>query len=114
MKKRIWILIVVLLLALIILFVPYRIEEGVEGYEGDESVVYEALLYKVVKWKRPIDYIGYESSIYENTDVLFLGNKNMDMEELWETKIQEYRNERGKSFRGTIVEIKGDMVVVEP
>ena len=114
MKKRIWILIVALLLALIILFVPYRIEEGVEGYEGDESVVYEALLYKVVKWKRPIDYIGYESSIYENTDVLFLGNKNMDMEELWETKIQEYRNERGKSFRGTIVEIKGDMVVVEP
>ena len=114
MRKKIWIPIVMLLLVLIILFVPYRIEDGVEGYEGDESVVYEALLYKVVKWKRPIDYIGYEPSTYENTDVLFFADKNVDMEELWETQIQEYRDERGKSFRGTIVEMKGDMVVVEP
>lgn len=114
MKKKIWIPVVIFILVLIVLFVPYRITNGIEGYVGDESVVYEALVYKVIKWKRPIDHIGYEPCIYENTDILFLSDKNVDMEELWESQIQGYRDERGKSFRGTIVEMKGDMVVVEP
>lgn len=114
MKKTKWIPIAVIIILLIILFAPYNIENGIEGYEGDESVIYEAVLYKVVKWKRPIDHIGYEPCTFEKTKVYFFGDKNKDIEEEWNLEIQEYKENRGKSFRGTIIEYKDDIVVVEP
>ena len=114
MKKKKWIPIAFVIILLVILLVPYNIEKGIEDYEGDESVVYEALLYKVIKWKRPIDHIGNEPCTFEKTKVYFFGDKSRDIEEAWNLEIQEYKENRGKSFRGTIVEYKGDIVVVEP
>lgn len=92
MKKKIWIPIVIVLIA--VLFIP--IPSGV--YKDGGTREYTALTYKVVDWNRLTD----DGSTYSATKVYFFPNNFRSIDNLW------YKEEPNveHSFVATILEIK--------
>ena len=100
MKKKIWIPIVIVLIA--VLFIP--IPSGV--YKDGGTREYTALTYKVVDWNRLTD----DGSTYSATKVYFFPNNFRSIDNLW------YKEEPNveHSFVATILEINGSSVTVQP
>ena len=100
MKKKIWIPIVIVLIA--VLFIP--IPSGV--YKDGGTREYTALTYKVVDWNRLTD----DGSTYSATKVYFFPNNFRSFDNLW------YKEEPNveHSFVATILEINGSSVTVQP
>lgn len=100
MKKKIWIPIVIVLIA--VLFIP--IPSGV--YKDGGTREYTALTYKVVDWNRLTD----DGSTYSATKVYFFPNNLRSIDNLW------YKEEPNveHSFVATILEINGSSVTVQP
>ncbi len=101
MKKKILLGVLAVLLLLAVLFVP--IPMG--SYDDGGSSVYLSLTYKIVNWKR-LTYDG----LYENTRVYFGKDRSKSITELWELESENVVNR----FVGTVLEINGDLVIVEP
>ena len=100
MKKKIWIPIVIVLIA--VLFIP--IPSGV--YKDGGTREYTALTYKIVDWNRLTD----DGSTYSATKVYFFPNNFRSIDNLW------YKEEPNveHSFIATILEINGSSVTVQP
>ncbi len=101
MKKKIWIPIVVAVMLLVVLFTPIP----QESYDDGGTREYKALTYKIVHWNR----IG-NNGTYKKTCVYFGKDRLKSIDELWD---MEYENTE-HSFIGTVLEIKGDSVLIEP
>ena len=103
MKKKIWILIVTVVLLLAVLFIPYsRLE-----YKDGGTKVYTALTYKIVKWKR----LGNaDDEMYQKTKVYFFPDSRKSYDELWSMEDEETK----KTFVATIIEMNGSTVIVTP
>lgn len=95
MKKRIWILILAVVL-LAVLFVP--IPRGEQINDGGTRE-YTAIAYKMVKWHRLVD-IG-EEPYYTKTRVYFGKDRFKTIDELWETE----RENIERSFIGTVLNL---------
>lgn len=103
MKKKTWILIIVLLA---VLFIP--IPRGT--YKDGGTKEYTAAAYKIVKWNKLTD-----DGIYKKTRVYFGLNRFKSIDALWymeERKIDHSVLEH--TFTATVLEINGESILVEP
>ena len=101
MKRKILWGIVAAVLLLAVLFVP--IPTGVAKDGGTRT--YTALTYKIVKWSRLTS-----AGLYENTRVYPFPDNFQTVDELW----VEESLYAPTSFRATVVELNGDIALVEP
>lgn len=100
MKKKILIPILAVLI-LAILFVP--IPTGIMKDGGTRS--WDSLTYKIVKWRRISP-----TSIYTATRVYWGSDRSKPIDELWERELPFVEN----VVSGTVVDISGGTVTVEP
>ena len=123
MKKKIWIVVVCVVILLAILFVP--IPSGT--YKDGGTKEYTSLTYKIVKWNRLMD-----DDIYRKTSVFFLPNNFKCIDDLWNMEVnnndindvyivdsvedndENVDNMKDVSFEAVILEINGDSVLVSP
>ena len=84
MKKRILISVIVAAAVLLVLFLPYHCV----SYDDGGTRTYGALVYKVVKWDRPISVINEEGVLelknYNKTSVYWFPHNFKSYNELWE------------------------------
>jgi len=99
MKKKIWIPIVIALIA--ILFIP--IPSGV--YDDGGTKEYTALTYKIVRWNRLTEY-----GIYNKLRVYVFPNNFKSLNSSWAQEEAESEH----SFIATVLEIGESSVLVEP
>lgn len=86
MKKRTKIIITVLIVwILLILLVPIP----VGTYNDGEAKVYNAIVYRIVKWNKELPYATEDMSNYESVGVYFFGGRYMSIEELWHKESRE-------------------------
>ncbi len=80
MKKRKHIIIsLVMILLLVVLFVPIPTSPLRDG----GTKIFNALTYKIVKWRRLISTDMDDGSRYENTSVYWFPDNMKNIEELW-------------------------------
>ncbi len=103
MKKKILlvfpVLIVFILLA--VLFVPVP---G-SSYDDGGTREYVALTYKLVDWNRI-----YSGGTYDKLCIYFGAERNKTIDELWQSEGVQFI----KKFVATVIEAKGDTILVEP
>ena len=99
MKKKIWIPIIILLLAVFIIPIPSGL------YKDGGSREYRSLTYKIVKWNR---LTGDDA--YQKTKIYFFPDNFKSIDTLW--SMEEDKVEH--TFFATILEINGNSVLVEP
>ncbi len=100
MKKAfIIILSIILLLAILTVPVPST------PYEDDDTKVYTALTYRVVKWKKFTD--SYKP--YENTKIYYIPDNFASIDTLWEKEIDSWDGQfyGDESFTAIITDIWG-------
>lgn len=100
MKKKILIL-VIIFAVLAVLFVP--VPTG--AYEDGGTTVYQALTYKIINWNRITG-----NDIYKATSVYFFPDNFKSVDSLFKQEIKE----KQVSFKGTITQIAGTTVTLEP
>ena len=100
MKKVLWIILSVLLL-LAVLFVPIPQSPCKDGGTRE----YRALTYKLVNWNRLT-----EDDVYEATRLYWFPENRRSLDALWETEKENVVHR----FVGTVLEINGSSVTVEP
>lgn len=101
MKKKIWIPIAAALVLLAVLFVP--IPSGTSRDGGTRE--YTALTYKIVDWNRLTG-----DSTYDKTSLYLFPNNFKSIDSLWALEEEKAAH----SFVGTVLEINGSHVLVEP
>ncbi len=101
MKKKIWIPLVITVLLLAVLFAP--VPRGVMKDGGTRE--WTALTYKIVDWNRISN-----NGTYERTRVYFGEDRLKSIDELWALEWERIEH----SFNGTVLEMNGDFVLVEP
>ncbi len=107
MKKKIWMPIAAAVVMAAALFVPIPISPMKDGGTRE----YRALTYKVIDWNRYFEN-GVDQSVnkYDKTCVYFFPDNFRSSEELWEREAEKAEC----SFSGTVVELSGNTVIVEP
>lgn len=98
-------IIAVILLIISVIPIPYA------SYLDGGTKVYLALTYKIYDWNK-----GYGAGEFDKTRVYILGDYFKTYDQLWEMEWEEFKDspERERMFKGTVLEIKEDSVVVEP
>lgn len=98
MKKKLWIIIVVVLAVLLI-----PIPSGAQKDGGTRE--YTALTYKIVDWNRTIG-----SGVYDETKVYFFPDNFKSLSKLWDREEQEVL----EHFKAIVLEVNDNAVLVEP
>lgn len=92
MKKKIKIIIpVVIVLVMLILCIPLPNKNTGEGVAKE----YNAIIYKIIKWDRPLEYVETDTPNHTDTSVFFFGNRYESAEKLWYKELRsiEYPGE---------------------
>lgn len=92
MKKKTRIIItIVFILIMLVLLVP--IPAGT--YNNGEAKVYNAVLYRAIKWNKPLPYATEDMEDYRGVGVYFLKGRYMSVDELWRKQLRriEYTGE---------------------
>lgn len=102
MKKRIICTAFIVIAVLVVLFVPF----SVRALDDGGTVILNSLSYTIVKW----DTFTEQGKPYKSTSVYWFKNKSTSADELWEREqlLME------KSFRATVIELNGNIAIVEP
>ncbi len=100
MKKRLWIPILAGVL-LAVLFVP--VPRG--HYDDGGTREFTALTYKIVRWNKVT-----ADGTYRQTRVYWLRDAYTDIDTLWKAEWERAE----KHFRATVVEVNGNIALVEP
>ena len=82
------ILLLILAMTAVVLFVPYN----KDVYDDGGTVVYTALTYKKIHWKRACTVIGENGEAivdgYQKTVVYWYPDSQKSYDELWETELE--------------------------
>lgn len=100
MKRKGWIILLSVAVLFAVLFVPV-----VYKYRDGGTRVYAAVTYKVIDWNRVMD-----DGVYEKTRFYFFPDNLRSIDELWEQEQKQIHHR----FRGTVLDVKGKTVLVEP
>ena len=101
MKKKLWIVALVVIVLLGVLFIPFRVDTVNDG----GSKVYHALTYRIVDWN-----CKTEDGIYEKTRFYFFSDMSKSIGELWEREEPNVEHR----FIATVIELNGGTALVEP
>ncbi len=99
MKKKLWILSLILLILILVVPIPTGV------YKDGGTREYTALTYKIVKWHR----LGGDF-VYDKTRIYPFPENFKSIGSLWYQEEEEVE----RSFIATVLEINGESVVVEP
>lgn len=100
MKKKYWVILAVVLLALAVIPIPTGI------YKDGGTRVYQALTYKIVDWNRI--YTDDGNGIYHKTRVYLIPHCWRSLDSLWEREEESMEH----TLRGTVTELHGGNVTV--
>ena len=101
MKKKLWIVTLIVIVVLGVLVIPFRTGTMRDG----GSKEYRALTYRIVDWNRMTD-----EGIYKKTRIYFFGDVSKPIDELW---AREEPNVAHR-FIATVIELNGNTALVEP